>query len=145
MNGFVSGKVRKLELGHLKRKHNRVFCKVKGNTTPEPWVWSKTRWDSKKKPAKKYINLKKGGGRGGGGSNSEEMHHFLCETEFHPILTPSFLFLERLHCCYIYFHCSHMYNYYHYLEPCALNAEFQHFIPRFNKTSLFCGAHSKRV
>jgi hypothetical protein len=23
-----------------------------------------------------------------------------------------------------------MYNYYNYLEPCALNAEFQHFIPK---------------
>ncbi len=31
-----------------------------------------------------------------------------------------------------------------YLEPCALNAEFQHFIPRFNKISLLCGPHSKR-
>jgi hypothetical protein len=29
-----------------------------------------------------------------------------------------------------------MYNYYNYFEPCALIAEFQHFIPRFNKTSL---------
>jgi hypothetical protein len=38
------------------------------------------------------------------------------------------LFPERLHCCYIYFHCSYVYNYYNYLEPCALNAEFQHFI-----------------
>jgi hypothetical protein len=28
-----------------------------------------------------------------------------------------------------------MYNYYNYLEPCALTADFQHFIPRFNKTS----------
>jgi hypothetical protein len=26
-----------------------------------------------------------------------------------------------------------MYNYYSYLKPCALNAEFQHFIPRYNK------------
>jgi hypothetical protein len=25
------------------------------------------------------------------------------------------------------------------LEPCALNADFQHFIPRFNKISLLCG------
>jgi hypothetical protein len=25
------------------------------------------------------------------------------------------------------------------LEPCALNAEFQHFILRFNKISLLCG------
>jgi len=30
------------------------------------------------------------------------------------------------------------------LEPCALNAEFQHFIPIFNKISLLCGPHSKR-
>jgi hypothetical protein len=41
MNGFVSGKVRKLELGwkknlSLKRKHHRVFCKVNENTAPEP-------------------------------------------------------------------------------------------------------------
>jgi hypothetical protein len=28
-----------------------------------------------------------------------------------------------------------MYNYYNYLEPCASNAEFLHFIPRFNRTS----------
>jgi hypothetical protein len=27
------------------------------------------------------------------------------------------------------------------LEPCALNAEFQHFIPRFNKISLVCRPH----
>ncbi len=64
---------------------------------------------------------------------------FLCQTEFHPVFIPSFLFPDRLHCCCIYFHCSYMYNYYNYLEPCALNAEFLHFIPRFNKTSLLCG------
>jgi hypothetical protein len=59
---------------------------------------------------------------------------------------PSVLFPERLHCRYIYFHCSYMYNYYNYLEPCALNAEFQHFMPppRFNKTCLLWGPHSKR-
>ncbi len=34
----------------------------------------------------------------------------------------SFLFPERLHCCYIYFHCSYLYNNYNYsLEPCALS------------------------
>jgi hypothetical protein len=27
-------------------------------------------------------------------------------------------------CCCIYFHCSYLYNYYNYLEPCAWNAEF---------------------
>ncbi len=30
------------------------------------------------------------------------------------------------------------------LKPCALNADFQHFILRFNKISLLCGYHSKR-
>jgi hypothetical protein len=33
---------------------------------------------------------------------------------------------------------SLLHNYYIYLEPCAFNVEFQHFIPRFNKTSLLC-------
>jgi len=30
-----------------------------------------------------------------------------------------------------------------YLEPCALDGQVQHFIPKFNKTSLLCGPHSK--
>jgi hypothetical protein len=30
------------------------------------------------------------------------------------------------------------------LEPCALNAEFQHVISRFNEVSLLCGPHSKK-
>ncbi len=63
-------------------------------------------------------------------------HHLLCQTEFHPVLTLSFLFPEPLHCCYIYFHCSYMYNYYNYLDLYELNAEFQHFIPTFLKNSL---------
>jgi hypothetical protein len=53
----------------------------------------------------------------------------------------SFLFPERLHCCYIYFQYSYLYNYYNYSNPCALNVEFQHFILRFNKISLLCGYH----
>jgi hypothetical protein len=31
------------------------------------------------------------------------------------------------------------------LKPCALNAEIQHFILRFNKISLLCRYHLKRV
>jgi hypothetical protein len=31
------------------------------------------------------------------------------------------------------------------LEPCALNAEFQHFIPRFNKISLLCRPLKERI
>jgi hypothetical protein len=29
---------------------------------------------------------------------------------------------QRRQGCYIYFHCSYTYNYYNYMEPCALNA-----------------------
>ncbi len=53
----------------------------------------------------------------------------------------SFFFPKHLHCCYIYFHCSYLYNYY---NTCALYAEFQHFILRFNKNSLLCRYHWKR-
>jgi hypothetical protein len=89
-----------------------------------------------KKPAKKYISLQEG--------VKLRTAPFLLGGKLSFIL--SFLFPERLQCCYMYFHCSHVYNYYIYLEPCALNAEFQqHFIPRFNKTSLLCGPPSKRV
>jgi len=44
------------------------------------------------------------------------MHHLLCQTEFHLFLTPSFLFLECFHYCYLYFHCSYMYNFYNHLD-----------------------------
>ncbi len=51
----------------------------------------------------------------------------------------SFLFPERLHCCYIYFFlcsdtCTTIIN---TLEPCALNAEFQHFILLITKFPYF--------
>jgi len=64
-----------------------------------------------------------------GGGATQKCTNFLWwkTDEFHFVLTPSFLFPERLHCCCIYFHCSYLYNYYNYLEPCALNADFQHF------------------
>ncbi len=50
--------------------------------------------------------------------------------------TLSFFFPDCLHCCYIDcccyidFHCS--YSYYNSLEPCPLNAEFQHFVLSFS-------------
>jgi hypothetical protein len=57
--------------------------------------------------------------------------YVISKNSFHMMLfwprLSSFLSACLLHCC------SHMYDYYHYLEPCALNVEFQHFIPRFNK------------
>jgi len=51
----------------------------------------------------------------------------------------SFLFPERLRYCYMHFHCSYIFtSIIISLQPCALNAEFQHFILRFNKISLLC-------
>jgi hypothetical protein len=42
-------------------------------------------------------------------------------------------FPERLHCCcYIYFHCSYLYSYYEFSQPCALNAQIQHFVLSFS-------------
>jgi hypothetical protein len=119
------------------QQYNRVFHKVrKASTRSLSWVQNRLR-SLNPKPTKKYISLQ-------GGRWNSEMHHFLCQTEFHPVLIPSFLFPERLHCCYIYFHCSYMYNYYTCLKPYSLNAEFQHFIPKFNKTSALCAPQSKR-
>jgi hypothetical protein len=46
----------------------------------------------------------------------------------------SFLFLERLHCCYIALNCTTTII---SLEPCALNAGYEHFILRFIKTSFY--------
>jgi hypothetical protein len=72
----------------------------------------------------------------------------LMVSEFHPV----FLFFpERLHCCYIDFHCSYRYSYYNSSRTLcmkcwdsAFRTEFEHFILRFNKISLLCGCHSKR-
>jgi hypothetical protein len=60
-----------------------------------------------KRHAKKYISL-----QWGWGGQTERCTTFCAklQTEFHPVLTPSFRFPRRLHSCYIYFHCSHMYN-----------------------------------
>jgi hypothetical protein len=100
-------------------------------------VWNRVRF--KKEPAKKYISLQ-------GGGETQKCTIFLCDKLSFILFWPSrSFFLQHLHCCSLYFHCSYLYNYYYiYLEHCALNAKFQHFIPRFNKTSLLCWPHSKR-
>jgi len=49
----------------------------------------------------------------------------------------SFLFPERLHhCCYIYFHCSYLYNYYNYSRTLCIKYWVSDFILRFNKNFL---------
>jgi hypothetical protein len=66
-------------------------------------------------------------------------------TNFGGILSfiPSFLFLERLHstaATYIFTAPTYTTTIIT-LEPCALNAKFQHFILRLNKISLLCEYH----
>jgi len=56
----------------------------------------------------------------------------------------SFLRPEPLHWCYIYFHCSYLYNYYNYSRTFCIKCEFQYFILRFNKISLLFRYHRKR-
>jgi hypothetical protein len=53
----------------------------------------------------------------------------------HPIFNPSFLFLECLHYCYKYFHCSYMYRYYNYSRTLCMS------YPNLIKISLFYEYH----
>jgi len=76
---------------------NRVNPKVKKSTAPEPWVWSYTKKErvfQKKPPKKKYISM-----HSMGDETQKTIINFGSKLSF--IL--SFLFPERLHCCYIFF------------------------------------------
>ncbi len=57
----------------------------------------------------------------------------------------SFIFPQRLH-CYLYFHCSYLYNYYNYSRTYLVQQilSFSILIVRFNIISLLCRHHSKR-
>jgi len=81
------------------------------------------------------------GGRGGGNSENHQFWWFLS-------FTLSFFFPERLHCCYIDFHCSYLYSYCNSSRTLcikcwdsAFHTEFQHFIERLNKIFLLYGYH----
>jgi hypothetical protein len=69
---------------------------------------------------------------------------------FPPILlvnwvsSPLSFFVSASSAAYIYFHCSTYTTTISTLEPRASNAEFHHFILRFNKISLLCRYHWKR-
>jgi len=109
----------------------------KKNTAPEPWVWSFWGWDSKRTCKRVDENST--------GDETQKTINFGGKLSF--IL--SLLFPERLHCCYIYFHCSSWLYYIISLEPCALNAEYlilslQQFILRFIIMSLLCSDTSER-
>ncbi len=68
------------------------------------------------------------------GWNSEN-HQFWWVSSVSPCLS---LFLVRIHCCYINFHCSYVYSYYNSSRTLcikcwdsAYSTEFQHFMLRF--------------
>jgi hypothetical protein len=74
-----------------------------------------------------------------GGTETQKCTNFCGKLSFILFFTSSFIFPERLHC--LLHICSLLLRiqlYYNYLEPCALNDEFQHFIPRFDKSSSLC-------
>jgi hypothetical protein len=85
--------------------------------------FSHTQGEIFKKPAKKYISIQ-------GAAETQKTVNFCGKLSF--IL--SFLSGKGLYCTTTTIG----------LEPCALNAEFQHFILRFNKISLLCQYHLKR-
>ncbi len=60
------------------------------------------------------------------------MHHFLCQTEFDPILTRPSFFLSAFTAATYIFTTPPCTTTIITLDPCALNAEFLHFILRFN-------------
>jgi hypothetical protein len=105
------------------RTYNRVIRKVNKNTAPEPWVWSYTRWDSKKNLQKSTLAFN------GGWWNSETPSilvvnwvssclSFFLSASTSPLLLRTYIFTAPNYCTTTIIT----------LEPCALNAEFQHFI-----------------
>ncbi len=60
-------------------------------------------------------------------------------TSYFEISVPFFL-PERLHCCYIYFHCSYLYSYYSSFRTlCIQWWDSECFVLRFSKISLLYG------
>jgi hypothetical protein len=89
-------------LGTLIR--NKAICEVRQTQHQNP-EFGHTQGEIQKTPAKKYISIQ--GTEGGQGGETQKTINFGGKLSF--IL--SFLVPARLHCCYIYFHCSYLYNY----------------------------------
>jgi len=77
----------------------RVIHKVRKTQHQNP-EFGHTQGEIQKKTAQQYISIQ-------GGDETQKPINFGGKLSF--IL--SFLFPERLHCCYTYFHCSELYNY----------------------------------
>jgi hypothetical protein len=104
--------------------HNRVIRKARKTQHQNP-EFGRTQGEIKRKPAKKVHEHSTG-------DETQKTMNFGGKLSF----IVSFLFPERLHCCYIYFTATNRTTTIISLEPCALNAEFQHFILTFNKKGL---------
>jgi len=77
---------------------NRVIGKGRQTKHQNPeFEFGHTQGEIPKKPAKKYISIQGGGGRG---VETQKTINFGGKLSF----SLSFLFPERLHCYYIYFH-----------------------------------------
>jgi len=117
------------------RSYNRVICKVIKTQHQNPEFGHTLGEIRKKKPAKKYISIQSG----------------------MKLRNPSILVVNWVSSCLSFllsastestaatyiFTAPICTTTIISLEPCALNAEYQHFILRFVKMSLLCGYHLK--
>ncbi len=100
--------------------NNKLTSKVRKTQHHNPEFVHK-QGEIKKRPAKKYFSIK-----GGKGVKLRKLSIFVVKWVSSCL---SFFLSASTAATYIF-------TAPRTLEPCALNAEFQHFIPRFNKTSL---------
>jgi hypothetical protein len=111
------------------RVFRSAFHKLRETRHQYRRVWTKTGWDQRK--TSKKVHWPSIGGQ------TLKCTTFCARPSFiqvwprlplilkPPLLLDAFLLLL-------------MYSYHNYLEPCALNARFYHFIPRFNQISFLC-------
>ncbi len=96
-----------------------LSCKVKKNTAPEPWVWSYTRWDEiLKEPAKKYTRIQRG---------MKLRKPSILVVNWDASDLP-FFWSASTAATYIFIAPNCTTTIIISLEPCALNAEYEHFI-----------------
>ncbi len=120
----------------------RVFHSKVRKTQHQNLEFGPKSSEIKNKPVKKYISIQGGERRPGWIS---ENHLFFCgKLSFIVFWPPLSFFLSASTATTYIFIAPSCTTTIITLEPCALHAEFQHFIPRFNKISLVCKPHSKR-
>jgi hypothetical protein len=83
--------------------HIRDICKARKRQGEYPEV-GHTQGEIKQRPAKKYISIQ-------GGVKLRKFPEVSPCISFSLSGGLSFFFPERLHCCYVVFHCSSLYSY----------------------------------